>query len=236
LGSIVDAFVQALRLLASLDAEVVGIAVLSLRVSGTATAISIILGIPAGISLALNRFPGRNLVLGLVNTGMGLPPVVVGLVVSMFFWRSGPFGFLEIMYTPTIMVVAQVLIAFPLVTGLTFAAIQQLNPRLRLQALALGASKFQALVLLMREARLPMLAAIMAGFGGVVSEVGAVMMVGGNIEGQTRVLTTAMVLESRKGNFEIALALGILLLTLSFLVNFALTWIQQKGARKWTGL
>lgn len=236
MGSIVDAFVQALRLLASLDAEVVGIAVLSLRVSGTATAISIILGIPAGISLALNRFPGRNLVLGLVNTGMGLPPVVVGLVVSMFFWRSGPFGFLEIMYTPTIMVVAQVLIAFPLVTGLTFAAIQQLNPRLRLQALALGASKFQALVLLMREARLPMLAAIMAGFGGVVSEVGAVMMVGGNIEGQTRVLTTAMVLESRKGNFEIALALGILLLTLSFLVNFALTWIQQKGARKWTGL
>ncbi len=236
MGSIVDAFVQALRLLASMDAEVVGIAVLSLRVSGTATAISIILGIPAGISLALNRFPGRNLVLGLVNTGMGLPPVVVGLVVSMFFWRSGPFGFLEIMYTPTIMVVAQVLIAFPLVTGLTFAAIQQLNPRLRLQALALGASKFQALVLLMREARLPVLAAIMAGFGGVVSEVGAVMMVGGNIEGQTRVLTTAMVLESRKGNFEIALALGILLLTLSFLVNFALTWIQQKGARKWTGL
>ncbi|MGE5485979.1 MAG: ABC transporter permease [Ignavibacteriales bacterium] len=233
MGSIVEAFVQALRLLASLDAGVMEIAVLSLQVSGTATAISILLGIPVGVFLALNRFPGRNIVLGLVNTGMGLPPVVVGLVVSMFFWRSGPFGFLEIMYTPTIMVVAQVLIAFPIVTGLTFAAIQQINPRLRLQAMALGASRLQSLALLMREARLPMLAAIMAGFGGVVSEVGAVMMVGGNIEGQTRVLTTAMVLESRKGNFEIALALGILLLSLSFLVNFALTWIQQKGARKW---
>ncbi len=236
MGSMIEAFIHALRLLASLDAEVVGIAALSLRVSGTATAISILLGVPVGIFLALSRFPGRNLVLGLINTGMGLPPVVVGLLVSMFFWRSGPFGWLELMYTPAIMIVAQVLIAFPIVTGLTLAAVQQINPKLRLQALALGASRLQALVLLVREARLPMLAAIMAGFGGVISEVGAVMMVGGNIEGQTRVLTTAMVLESRKGNFEIALALGILLLTLSFLVNFALTWVQQKGARKWSSL
>jgi tungstate transport system permease protein len=166
---------------------------------------------------------------------MGLPPVVVGLVVSMFFWRSGPFGNLELMYTPAVMVIAQVCIALPIVTGLSLAAVQQLDPRLRLQALALGASRLQAVILLVRESRLPMLAAVMAGFGGVISEVGAVMMVGGNIKGQTRVLTTAMVMESRMGHFETALALGILLLALCFSVNAVLTHIQQKGAKRWTG-
>jgi tungstate transport system permease protein len=133
------------------------------------------------------------------------------------------------LYTPTAIVIAQFVIAAPIVTGLTIAAMQQLNPRLRLQLIALGASRWQMLWLLMREARLPLLAAVMAGFGGVISEVGASMMVGGNLLGHTRVLTTATVLETGKGNFEIAIALGVILLVLTFAVNYLLTWIQQRG-------
>jgi tungstate transport system permease protein len=175
------------------------------------------------------RFPGRGLVVALVNTGMGLPPVVVGLVVSIMLWRSGPLGALELLYTPTAIVVAQFVIAVPVVTGLTLAAVQQIPERFRLQVQALGASRLQLLGILIREARLPLLAALMAGFGAVISEVGASLMVGGNIRGQTRVLTTATVLETSKGNFDVAIALSILLLTLTFLVNWALTWIQQRG-------
>ena len=232
---IIDSIREALRLLLAIDREVLEIVWLSLRVSGTATAISVLLGMPTGVFLALARFPGKFLVIGLVNTGMGLPPVVVGLVVSMFFWRAGPFGFLGIMYTPAVMILAQVLIALPIVAGLSLAAIQHLSPGLRLQALSLGASRLQAVFLLVREARLPMLAGVMAGFGGVISEVGSVMMVGGNIKGHTRVLTTAMMLETRMGRFEMALALGILLLLMSFTINALLTGVQQRGARRWTG-
>jgi len=179
--------------------------------------------------VALTRFPGRRLVIAVVNTGMGLPPVVVGLFVSIFLWRSGPLGFLELLYTPTAIVIAQFVIAAPIVTGLTIAAIQQLNPKLRLQLLGLGASRGQLLWLLMREARLPLLAAVMAGFGGVISEVGASIMVGGNINGQNRVLNTATVLETGKGNFDVAIALSVILLVLVFGVNYLLTWIQQRG-------
>lgn len=218
---------QAFRLLATGDPEVLRITLLSLQVSGLAVFISLLLGIPIGSLLALVRFPGRNLAISLVNTGMGLPPVVVGLFVTLLLWRNGPLGLLDLLYTPTAIVIAQVLIAFPIVTGLTVAAIQQINPRLRLQLLALGASRFQLFRLLLREARLPLLAALMAGFGGVISEVGAVMMVGGNIKGQTRVLTTATVMEARMGHFEIAIALGLILLALTFVVNWALTLIQQ---------
>jgi tungstate transport system permease protein len=194
-----------------------------------ATGLSLLLGIPAGVALALTRFPGRGLLVALVNTGMGLPPVVVGLFVSIFLWRSGPLGALELLYTPTAIVIAQLVIAAPIVTGLTVAAMQQLNPKLRLQLVALGASRPQLLWLLMREARLPLLAAVMAGFGGVISEVGASMMVGGNLLGQTRVLTTATVLETGKGNFEVAIALSLILLAIVFGVNYLLTWIQQRG-------
>lgn len=187
------------------------------------------LGIPVGALLALNRFPGRGFIVSLVNTGMGLPPVVVvGLFVTIFLWRNSLLGFLELLYTPGAMVLAQVVIAFPIVAGLTLAALQALNPRLRLQLLALGASRVQLVLLLLREARLPLMVAVMAGFGSVISEVGAVLMVGGNIKGQTRVLTTATVLETRMGNFEVAIALSILLLVLTFSVNFALTRIQQR--------
>lgn len=221
--------VEAVRLIASGDPGVLRITWLSLQVSGNATLLSLLVGIPVGMTLALTRFPGRSLCLALVNTGMGLPPVVVGLFVSIFLWRSGPLGFLGLLYTPTAIVIAQFIIAAPIVTGLTMAAMQQLNPRLRLQLQALGASRWQLLWLLMREARLPVLAAVMAGFGGVISEVGASLMVGGNILGQTRVLTTATVLETGKGNFDVAIALSVLLLLLTFTVNYLLTWIQQRG-------
>jgi tungstate transport system permease protein len=167
-------------------------------------------------------------VLALVNTGMGMPPVVVGLVITILLWRTGPLGELRLLYTPTAIVIAQVALSLPIVVGLTAAAIQQLNPRLRLQILALGATRLQYLLLLVREARLPLLAAVMAGFGAVISEVGAAMMVGGNIQGQTRVLTTATVLETSRGNFDLALALGIVLLALVYAVNLLLTWIQQR--------
>jgi tungstate transport system permease protein len=230
MGLVGDGVRHALGLLASGDAEVLGITLLSLEVSGAATLLALLLGIPLGMALALTRFPGRGLVISLVNTGMGLPPVVVGLFISILLWRSGPLGALEWIYTAIAMVVAQLVIAAPIVIGLTLAAVQQIPDRFRLQMLALGASRGQLLWVLIREARLPMLAAAMAGFGGVISEVGASMMVGGNIRGQTRVLTTATVLETGKGNFDVAIALSLLLLAIIFLVNAALTWIQQRRA------
>lgn len=225
---LVRAVVEAVRLLLSGDPELFRIVALSLQVSLTATGLSLLIGLPAGTWLALARFPGRGLLLGLVNTGMGLPPVVAGLLVTIVLWRGGLFGDLRLLYTPAAIVIAQFVIAAPLVVGLTAAAIQQLNPKLRLQILSLGATRRQMLWLLLREARLPLLAAVMAGFGAVISEVGASMMVGGNIPGQTRVLTTATVLETSKGNFDLALALGLILLGLMSAVNLALTWIQQR--------
>ncbi len=216
----------------AIDPEVWEITLLSLRVSLLATGISLFIGIPLGTLLALRRFRGRGFVLSLVNTGMALPPVVVGLVVSILLWRSGPLGDLRLIYTPTAIIIAQTIIAFPVVAGLTSAALQQLNPRLNLQLLGLGASRWQMITTLWKEARLPLLAALMAGFGSVISEVGASMMVGGNIRHQTRVLTTAIVLETSKGEFANALALGVLLLLMAFAVNLALTLIQQRGTRK----
>ena len=216
----------------SFDPEVFQITILSLQISGVATVISLLLGLPLGTWLALGKFPGRSLLLSIVNTGMGLPPVVVGLAVAMTLWRSGPLGSFSLIYTPTAMVIAQVVIAFPVVAGLTVAALQALDQRLQLQLLGLGASRLQMIWMLWREARLPLLAALMAGFGSVISEVGASMMVGGNIRYQTRVLTTAIVLETSKGEFNNAIALGALLLIITFLVNWTLTWIQQRGAKR----
>lgn len=224
---------KAFELLLGLDPEVWEISWLSLKISGYATFISLAAGIPLGITLALGRFPGRGLVAALVNTGMGLPPVVVGLFVSIFLWRSGPLGFLELIYTPGGMIVAQVIIAFPVVAGLTMASFQSLDPKLSLQLLGIGASKPQLLWLLCKEARLPLLAAVMAGFGAVISEVGASMMVGGNIRGQTRVLTTAVVLETGRGNFDLAIALGLILLVFTFVINYFLTRFQQQGQHRW---
>jgi len=220
--------VEASRLLVTGDAQVLTIVGLSLRVSLTATLASLILGVPMGIALGLSSFRGRRFIVSLVNVGMGLPPVVVGLMVAIMLWRSGPFGFLGIMYSPFAIIIAQTFIAFPIVTALTLATIQQLNPKIRLQILALGASKWQMFWILVGEAKLAILAATIAGFGAVISEVGASMMVGGNILGQTRVLTTATVMETGKGNFEVALALSTILFALAYSVTLALTLIQQR--------
>jgi tungstate transport system permease protein len=223
---------EAFRLLLRGDPQVVEIALLSLELSGIATLIALAFGVPLGTLLAFRRFPGRGLAVSVINTGMGLPPVVVGLFVAITLWRSGPLGFLELLYTPGAIVLAQFIIAFPVVTGLTMAALQQVDPKLLLQLKSLGASRVQLVAVLLWEVRLPMLAAVIAGFGAVISEVGAVMMVGGNILGYTRVLTTATVLETRKGNFEVAIALSLILLALTFLITWLLTHFQQRSAAR----
>ncbi|MEN6507881.1 MAG: ABC transporter permease [Smithella sp.] len=225
---IVQGIVKAFELIISFDPEVMGITWLSLKISGTATFISLFFGVSIGAGVALTDFPGKRIVISLINTGMGLPPVVVGLFVTIMIWRSGPLGFLEILYTPYAMIIAQAIIATPIVMGISLASIQSLPANLRLQILSLGASRLQMAWILIKESKLPLLAAVMAGFGGVISEVGASIMVGGNIKGYSRVLTTATVMETGRGNFDIAIALGIILLILAFLVNLLLTHVQQR--------
>jgi tungstate transport system permease protein len=228
---ILTGIVEAFRLLVTLDDEILRVTLLSLQISDSATLVSLVLGVSSGTAIALSEFPGKRLVVSAINTGMGLPPVVVGLFVTIFIWRNGPFGFLGMLYTPSAMVLAQAIIATPIVTGISFAAIQHLPDKLRLQILSLGATRAQMVWMLMREARLPILAAVMAGFGGVISEIGASIMVGGNIKGYTRVLTTATVMETSRGNFDVAIALSIILLMLTFTINYILTSIQQRGGR-----
>jgi tungstate transport system permease protein len=223
---------QAFEMLRNLNPEVLEITLLSLKLSGIATLISLLIGLPLGTALALGLFPTRRFWLSIVNTGMALPPVVVGLSVSILLWRSGPLGGLGLIYTPAAIVIAQVVIAAPMVTGLTVAALQHQDPRLRTQLYGLGASRIQMVWHLWREARLPLLAALMAGFGAVISEVGAVMMVGGNLLGHTRVLTTAIVMETGRGQFAPAIALGVILLLVAFLVNIVLTWVQQRSSHE----
>ncbi len=215
--------------------EIVEIAWLSLLVSGSAVLLAMLAGLPAAVLLYLKKFPGKRLITALVNTGMGLPPVVVGLLVAVLFWRTGPLGFLRMMYTPAAMVIAQFIIALPLIVGLSLAAFEQVDPEVLLQARALGASGFQSVLVLFRESRMGQLAAIIAAFGGVISEVGAVMMVGGNLKGYTRVLTTAIVQETRMGNLRSAVYLALILLVLSFSINLFLTSLQRKGASRWQG-
>jgi tungstate transport system permease protein len=227
-----EGITQAFEMLRNLNPEVLEITLLSLKLSGIATLISLLIGLPLGTALALGIFPTRRFWLSIVNTGMALPPVVVGLSISILLWRSGPLGGLSLIYTPAAIVIAQVVIAAPVVTGLTVAALQHQDPRLRTQLYGLGASRIQMVWHLWREARLPLLAALMAGFGAVISEVGAVMMVGGNLLGHTRVLTTAIVMETGRGQFAPAIALGVILLLVAFLVNIALTWVQQRSANE----
>jgi tungstate transport system permease protein len=219
---------EALALLLGGDAELYGIIARTLLISGLATLAAMLVGIPIGYTLARGRFPGRTLLLGMVNTGMGMPPVVVGLVVWLLLTRSGPFGDLELIYTRQAMIIAQFVIATPLVVGFTAASIQALPAQLPDLLTSLGAGRIQALWILSREARLGLLAAVMAGFGAIVSEVGASMTVGGNLRGSTRVLTTAIVTETSRGDLPLALALGCLLLGLAFAVNLLLTLVQQR--------
>jgi tungstate transport system permease protein len=221
---------EALRLLLTGDRYVLEVLALSLRVSGIAVVIGVVAGLPIGAALALTRFPGRRLCIVLLYTGFALPPVVVGLFLYIMLSRAGPFGGLELLFTPTAMIMAQATLATPYIAGFTLAAVQAVPADVRLQALALGASPQRALFMHLREARLGLVAAIVAGFGAVISEVGAVLLVGGNILGETRVLTTAIVLETRRGNFAAALALGMILLLLALVLNVLLMRAQQGPA------
>jgi len=224
---------EAVRLIGTLDPALLEIVLLSLQVSGTALLFSTVIGIPLGAAMGLSRFVGRRLVIALLYTGMGFPPVVVGLFVYLMLSRSGPFGQLNAplipdLFTPGAMVVAQTIISFPLVAGFTMAAVMGVDPALRLQVQSLGATKWQTTIAILMEARIGVIVSIIAGFGSIISEVGAVMMVGGNIEGKTRVLTTAIVLETRKGNFDLAIAIGIVLLSISFVSNVAMLRLQGR--------
>ena len=219
---------RALAMLGKPDSELVTILWLSMKVSVIAVVLALVIGVPVGTWLALGKFRGQRFLVAVTNAGMGLPPVVVGLTVAILLWRSGPLGAWGILYTPTAMILAQLIIALPIIVALTVSAIQSLDPKVRLEAMALGASTIQMVRVLWREARLGLLAAAMAGFGGAISEVGAVLMVGGNIRGQTRVMTTAIVLETRMGNFDTAIALGILLLVVILIASLLLTYLQQR--------
>jgi len=228
---LLSGLLEAARLLLTGDQDTWSTIALTLRVSLTATVVALLLGVPVGTALALGRFPGRRVLLAAANTGMGLPPVVVGLFVTVLLWRSGPLGEFGLLYTPTAMVVAQMLIATPVVAALAAAALQQVDPDFLLQMRALGATRVRALRALLAEARLPLLAVALAGFGAVVSEVGAAQMVGGNIQGETRVLTTAAVLATSRGQFALAIAFGLVLLAIAFAVNLLVTLAQQREAR-----
>jgi len=228
LNDILNGLLQALRLIATGDAELFEIIALSLRVSGFALIISVVIGVPLGTLLGLVRVPGRGAITVGLYTGMGLPPVVVGLFVYLMLSRSGPFGPLGWLFTPKAMIVAQTIIALPLVTGLTLTAVQAVDPALRVQVRSLGATALQEAWAVIIEARIGVVAAIVAAFGGIISEVGAVMLVGGNIAGKTRVLTTAIVLNTRQGEFALAIALGVILLALAFIANIALLKLQGR--------
>jgi tungstate transport system permease protein len=219
---------DAIAKLLAWDADVRDAAVASLVVSGSATGLSVITGVPLGALIGLTRFRGRNLLLSLVNTGMGLPPVVVGLFVAVLVWRSGPLGDLDWYCTRPAMVVAQYLLAAPTVIGLTAIALQSVDPLLRTQLVSLGATSIQAAWLLIRESRLLVLGAAIAGFGAVISEIGASLMVGCNVKGDTRILTTAITLETSKGEFGSAFALAFILLGIIFLITAVTTWAQQR--------
>ncbi|WP_024873212.1 ABC transporter permease [Tolumonas lignilytica] len=222
-------FSELSRLFAGSD--VLSITLFTLSISLTATLISVFLGVPTGILLATHQFRGKKILCAFLNFGMGLPPVVVGLIVSLIFWRYGPLGFLNLMYTPSAIIIVQTIVATPIVASLSFSAICSLNEKLYLQLLSLGATPLQAIRYLMHEARIGLVAAVIAGFGRIVSEVGASMMVGGNIKGQTRVLATATVLEVGKGNYGFALMIGAILLLVTFLVVWCMTYLQYKSMK-----
>ncbi len=233
MDKILQGLLEAYRLIVTGDSDLLKVLLLSARVSGTALFFSTLLGIPLGVIMGLKRFGGRRLVIALLYTGMGFPPVVVGLFVYLILSRSGPLGelnwsFIPTLFTPTAMVVAQSIISFPLVAGFTMAAVMGVDPQLRLQVRALGATGLQTIRAILVEARVGVIVSIIAGFGSIISEVGAVMLVGGNIEGSTRVLTTAIVLETRKGNFDLAMAMGIILLGISFITNLAVLRLQGR--------
>lgn len=229
MDSITDGFRRALLLILNLDIELLGIIFLSLKVSGIALIIATVIGLPLGAIMGLKRFPLRGLSISLMNTFMGLPPVVVGLFLFLLLSRSGPLGFMGLLYTPSAMVMAQTILALPIVISLCHSAIVNVDPIIKQASMTLGATPAQITITIIKEARYGIMSGIIASFGRVMAEVGAILIVGGNIAGYTRVMTTTIALETDKGNFELALALGIILLTLSLIVNAVLHLIQRKG-------
>jgi len=224
-----EALVEALYLIFSLDSEVWGIMLLSLRVSGTATFLAACCGIPLGMFLGLRVYVGKRIINNLVNTFMGLPPVVIGLFVFLAISRSGPMGFLGLLYTPTAMIIAQWILATPIITGITMAAVRSVHGKYRDTAMSLGATEWQLWFTILKEARISILAGLCVAFGQAISEVGAIMIVGGNIRFNTRAMTTAIVLQTRMGLFGMAIALGLILIVLAFLVNLIFTMLQEGG-------
>ncbi|MDA8433270.1 MAG: ABC transporter permease [Nitrospiraceae bacterium] len=230
MNSIIESFSRAVSLILNLDKELWGIIFLSVEVSGTALVAATLLGLPAAAFLGFKRFPLRGAVVSILNTFMGLPPVAVGLFLYLLLSRSGPLGFLSLLYTPTAMIIAQTILAFPIVTCLSHSAIVSVDPIIRQASMTLGATQFQVSLSVIREARYGIISAVIAGLGRVMAEVGAILIVGGNILGFTRVMTTTIAMETDKGNFELALALGIILLSISLLINLTLYFVQKRGA------
>ena len=229
MDSIIQGFLGAFRLIISFDPQLWHIIFLSLRVSGTALVVATCLGLPIGALLAQRQVPLRGLILSLLNTGMGLPPVVVGLFFYLLLSRSGPFGVLELLYTPSAMIIVQTVLAFPIVASLSHAAIAKVDPVIRQAAITLGATPFQEIRTVINEARYGIMAGVMAGLGRVMAEVGAILIVGGNIAGYTRVITTTIVLQTSMGDFELAIALGVILLLISLSINVGLRFFQRHG-------
>jgi tungstate transport system permease protein len=229
MNSIIEGFAKALSLILNLNRELLGIIFLSLKVSGAALVIATVFGVPAGTIIGLKKFSGRGFIISLLNTSMGLPPVVVGLFVYLLLSRSGPFGFIGLLYTPSAMVIAQTILALPIVASLCHSAVVGVDPIIRQASVTLGATTYQSAITIVKEARYGIISGIIAGFGRVMAEVGAILIVGGNIAGYTRVMTTTIALETDKGNFELALALGIILLIISLLINVLLHIMQRKG-------
>jgi tungstate transport system permease protein len=227
--SILYGFIGAGKLILTINSELLSIILLSLKVSGSALIIATLLGLPLGAALAWRRVPLRGLVISLINTGMGLPPVVAGLFLYLWLSRSGPLGSLGLLYTPTAMVMVQAILACPIVASLSHAAIVRVDPVIRQAAITLGATPMQEVLTVIREARYGIMAGVMAGLGRVMAEVGAVIIVGGNIAGYTRVMTTTIALETDKGDFELAIALGLILLLISLAINLGLRFLQRLG-------
>jgi tungstate transport system permease protein len=230
--SITEGFIRAFHLIFALNTELLGIIFLSLKVSGSALLVSAVISIPLSAILGLKKFPAKGFVISLMNTFMGLPPVVVGLFVYILLSRSGPLGFMGLLYTPSAMVIAQTILALPIVVSLCHSAIVGIDPIIKQASMTLGATPFQTTITIIKEARYGIMSGVIAALGRVMAEVGAILIVGGNIAGYTRVVTTTIALETDKGNFELALALGIILLTISLLINVVLHFIQKKGMVK----
>lgn len=228
MGLLVDSVLSAFWLLIEFDPDFIEIVFVSLRVSFFATLIASIMGIPAGLVIAYSQFPGKRFVLTCLNTLLALPTVVIGLLVYAFISRRGMFGSLELLYTQKAVIIGQVILILPLITSFTIAAISRIDSRYRLTALTLGASHTQMAITVLKEARYGILAAIVAAFGRVIAEVGISMMLGGNAKGFTRTMTTAMALEYDKGEFVLAVALGLTLMTFAFMINMLFHFFQGR--------